>query len=658
MTGVILAAVFLFFGVFFEPALAQEVAEQTSPLNVGVKVVEQPLGLPATDIRLIIARIIRIGLGLLGIILVAIVIYGGFLWMTAGGNEEQIAQAKKVLTNAIIGLVIILSAYAIVSFVIRALGVEAGPEGAPGVGAPGVQQNFQGSGALGGIIKDHYPTRGQIDVPRNTKIVITFRRPVLASSFAQNTNNSKDNQGNPVFGDCVNIGVNMNWKTDCDGLIMDDTHVSVARADNGEKISGASVLANYEQGKVYTIVIRPYDYLGSNTDKIGYKVHLGKDILVDDPANGNPSAFQVKILGNDYYEWSFTCSTALDTDPPQVSSTFPANSTTEARNTVIQIDFTESMDPTGIQGQFNIDEKNYYLDGKNVFLKNEHSTVPLGSFRLTNGYRTLEFTSTKECGQNACGGKIYCLPVCDKEGADCKVDSNEMLLKAAQTFSTSSFESVPFSGLMDLAGNAMDGNQNGKVDVAAPSAAVFPDQEKPDNYFWKFNLTSALDITAPYLKQVIPGLDAENIRAKDAWKMIFTKRMRVDPMYDIAISEQPPQQVPLCHEPRLIFNLDGTTETRMDHCPFLDAARVYYYPSLTSALEDVHFNCFYPGKGPGGASEASKHLPQSSQCGEDGTNCCQVLTTPESKAFCCNGAVLDKQSTTKDCLDYLKSTSP
>src|SRR3989338_5859566 len=61
-------------------------------------------GLPGavTDLRVIIANVIRIALGFLGILAVLIIIYAGFLWMTAAGNEERIEKAKKVLTGGLI----------------------------------------------------------------------------------------------------------------------------------------------------------------------------------------------------------------------------------------------------------------------------------------------------------------------------------------------------------------------------------------------------------------------------------------------------------------------------------------------------------------------------------------------------------------------------
>lgn len=91
------------------------------------------LGLSSADIRVTIARIIRVAMGLLGIVAVVIVLIGGFTWMTAGGNDEKVAEAKKWIFAGIIGLAIILSAFAISSFVINSLvTATTGPEGASG----------------------------------------------------------------------------------------------------------------------------------------------------------------------------------------------------------------------------------------------------------------------------------------------------------------------------------------------------------------------------------------------------------------------------------------------------------------------------------------------------------------------------------------------
>lgn len=76
----------------------------------------QSLGLSTTDLVSTVTRIIQWVLGLLGLVAVIMIIIGGFRWMTAGGNEEKVEAAKKILTAAIIGLIIVLLAWAIVIF--------------------------------------------------------------------------------------------------------------------------------------------------------------------------------------------------------------------------------------------------------------------------------------------------------------------------------------------------------------------------------------------------------------------------------------------------------------------------------------------------------------------------------------------------------------
>ena len=75
-------------------------------------------GLGNEPIQTTIASIIKVAMGLLGIVAVVIILIGGFTWMTAGGNDEKVGEAKKWIFSGVIGLAIILSAYALASFVI------------------------------------------------------------------------------------------------------------------------------------------------------------------------------------------------------------------------------------------------------------------------------------------------------------------------------------------------------------------------------------------------------------------------------------------------------------------------------------------------------------------------------------------------------------
>jgi len=68
-----------------------------------------------------IGLIINVLLSLLGIIFLILIIYGGFLWMTSSGNDEQVKKAKTIIKDAVIGLIILLAAYAISRFVVDAL---------------------------------------------------------------------------------------------------------------------------------------------------------------------------------------------------------------------------------------------------------------------------------------------------------------------------------------------------------------------------------------------------------------------------------------------------------------------------------------------------------------------------------------------------------
>lgn len=59
------------------------------------------------DIRIAAVLVIQNLLLFVGFIFVILVIYGGYLWMTAGGNEDQLTKAKKILTNSVIAVLII-----------------------------------------------------------------------------------------------------------------------------------------------------------------------------------------------------------------------------------------------------------------------------------------------------------------------------------------------------------------------------------------------------------------------------------------------------------------------------------------------------------------------------------------------------------------------
>ncbi len=74
-------------------------------------------GTSAVDPRIAIAQGIKLVLSLLGTIFVVLVFYAGFLIFSSAGNEENVEKAKKIISYAVIGLIIILTAYSITAFI-------------------------------------------------------------------------------------------------------------------------------------------------------------------------------------------------------------------------------------------------------------------------------------------------------------------------------------------------------------------------------------------------------------------------------------------------------------------------------------------------------------------------------------------------------------
>ena len=98
-------------------AQAQSVAEwgydDLDQVNLGTR-----------SLRDTIAGIINIALGFLGILATRLILYGGFEWMTSAGNTDKIDKANKIISAGVIGLAVILTAYAVSRFVLESLANE------------------------------------------------------------------------------------------------------------------------------------------------------------------------------------------------------------------------------------------------------------------------------------------------------------------------------------------------------------------------------------------------------------------------------------------------------------------------------------------------------------------------------------------------------
>ncbi len=487
---VLFTAVFL----FVAPALAQ--TQDITGLSYA-----QYTGLGTQDIRITIANLIRIFFGLLGLVAVVIILYGGFLYMTSQGNPEVIQKAKKVLIGAFIGLLICLLAFAIVQFIITAiLGGGGGGEGGVGGGWGG------GGGALGsGIIESHYPARDAVNIPRNTKIAVTFKEAMCLTSIV-----------NAETGNKINT---------------DNIRIYPTPEGNNEPVYVQDVNASYTDD-LKTFVFRPVNYLGSSGAPMRYTVELTEDITkfgCSNPAFG--------VFRN--YAWNFTVSTEIDNTPPQIKSVIPYPAEEVDRNNIVQINFTEPIDPMTLRGVVQLDGGNNVTVGSlqtgtynyiNVCAAADCSASNkfiAGEFRYSNQYQTVEFITNDLCGKNSCGGDVYCLPGL----ADISV-----LVKAASLIQAEeNTAQFPYNGLVDMADNSLDGNLDNKS--AGPSATPYSLNDnlvggeyvtaagEGDNAIWDFSTTDKIDLIPPQISVTTPSANTKDVDPDDIYTIDFDKVM-------------------------------------------------------------------------------------------------------------------------------------
>lgn len=139
-------SVVLFGGLALTASAQTNTPPQAIPDDYGLEATARGAGLPVGEANpiSIVATAVNTLLGFLGALLVMLVIYAGFLWMTAAGEEQKISKAKKLLGNAVIGLAIVLASYAIATFTINSL-LEGttGCQSSPPPGPCGSGQNWQ-----------------------------------------------------------------------------------------------------------------------------------------------------------------------------------------------------------------------------------------------------------------------------------------------------------------------------------------------------------------------------------------------------------------------------------------------------------------------------------------------------------------------------------
>lgn len=549
--------------------------------DFGLRYIEE--NVPAygpTDLRVVVARIIQIFFSVLGIIAVAIIFYGGFLWMTSGGNEETVAKAKRTLTNSIIGLVIIFAAFSIVSFILyRWTGDMFGRGGVRIAARPEVSI---GSALGAGIIESHYPERDQREVARNTKIVVTFKEPIDLTTVIEDTN------GSGTLGDCIDnncdlIGPNVVVKprTVCDSGEKEGLPCATDAYCGGESaciqndsLDSAAVRASATEDNL-SFIFKPVEYLGTPTENIWYSVLLGAEIK---KADGDYA------FGDfEGYDWAFEVSTVVDVTPPQVESVYPIADSTEPRNVVLMVNFNEPVDPISASG--------FVSQGfNNLQVLDEEDALVGGSYIISNRYKTVELQTEDMCGVNSCGQDIYCLPGNQLLDSLVKAATLDEMNAAGEYYAVFA---DGYDGVVDMAGNSLDGNADG--------AATGPET---DSYEWSFNTTDDIDISPPIIISTNPFTMQNDVLLGQVVQAIFNKILLPSSINSTTLKLF--QKVDTFDGYTFEFynywtgKNDNLEDKKTTVLIFHDDLLIdeIYKPEISSGIRDIYQNCYSPCQGP------------------------------------------------------------
>ena len=127
----------LILGLVLIPAVGLAInlgIDSTSELNKAVKSSGYSTNTDETTFASLLGTVVKGVLSFAGVVFLILMVYAGYLWMTARGEEGQVDKAHDIIRAAVIGLIITVGAYSITSFVVPRI-VEKTTRGAPTVGA-------------------------------------------------------------------------------------------------------------------------------------------------------------------------------------------------------------------------------------------------------------------------------------------------------------------------------------------------------------------------------------------------------------------------------------------------------------------------------------------------------------------------------------------
>ena len=121
LVGILVALIVLVLFFFSAQVTAFSFEDSSGLKNTGWKAGYDIEGGGEEGVNILIGTVITAILSFAGVVFLVLMIYGGFIWMSDRGNEDKVEKAKKLITAAVVGLIIVMASYAISYFVISAL---------------------------------------------------------------------------------------------------------------------------------------------------------------------------------------------------------------------------------------------------------------------------------------------------------------------------------------------------------------------------------------------------------------------------------------------------------------------------------------------------------------------------------------------------------
>jgi len=333
-------------------------------------------------------------------------------------------------------------------------------------------------------------------------------------------------------------------------------------------------------------------------------------------------------------------------------------------NSIIQINFNEAINPVTVSGLAN-EVANYIrvinsatsspageacnLDSDCLSYSCENNVCVgsyiNGKFLVSNGYRTVEFISDKECGVNGCGEKIYCLPAnshlaVELVAADLKPCNDDNDCLALSPYKTCSSGLLPYktcqndvvqnypsadpgnlNGIVDAAINSLDGNR----DIQADGPLDFYDENqqpeqninKRDKYKWSFYINDKIAFDPPQITFINPTQGQNGVSLAEPIQINFNTLMMNSSLrtgstlitsgtntiehklINLRSSISSPLGYWILNDNQDVNPLDGEpdlTVSKIYHSVFNES--VTYKAQVGSGVKDIYQNCYKPSVGP------------------------------------------------------------